>query len=208
MDKVDFGLVEAHLSPMKQEDVDSVVGVHMKAFQGFFLTFLGPRFLRELYRSIVIDPSGIAYVYRVDRRVLGFVAGTSQPAGFYRRLLRQRWWHFGWAATGPILRRPEIIPRLLRAFRMPEQVDTLAGCGTLMSIAVLPSSQSKGVGKILVQAFLQEATRRRLNQVNLTTDKVNNNSVNSFYRKLGFRCSRSFTTPEGRAMNEYIIDLP
>jgi GNAT superfamily N-acetyltransferase len=59
----------------------------------------------------------------------------------------------------------------------------------------------------LVNAFLEEAAKRGLRQVDLTTDKLNNDSVNAFYLRLGFVCSRCFVTAEGREMNEYSIDL-
>jgi len=46
-----------------------------------------------------------------------------------------------------------------------------------------------------------------LRYVDLTTDYMNNDSVNQFYTKLGFRCTRTIATPEGRKMNEYVLDL-
>ena len=199
-----------HLSlrQMTNNDIPVVVDVHRQGFTGFFLTFLGPTFLREFYTAALFDPSGINFVVERQDGVIGFIVGTEQPAGFYRRLLRQRWWRFGVASIPSLLRRPAILPRLLRAFAAPSAATQIAKCGTLMSIAVLPNTQSSGVGKMLVQAFLQEATRRGLHQVDLTTDRDHNESANHFYRKLGFVCVRSFVTPEGRAMNEYVIDLP
>ncbi len=193
--------------PMKPADITTVVDIHMQAFQNFFLTFLGPRFLRELYSSIRADPSGIAYVYNNGNGILGFVAGTDQPDGFYRRLLVHRWWRFGLASIGPVLSKPSILPRLLRAFNKPGEVKAEQNTGTLMSIATLPNAQNKGIGQILVKAFLNEASRRDLKYVNLTTDQDNNQKANIFYQKLGFTCARSFTTPEGRRMNEYIIQI-
>ena len=41
----------------------------------------------------------------------------------------------------------------------------------------------------------------------LTTDDSNNEAVNAFYRKCGFRIERQYVTPEGRSMNEYWIDV-
>lgn len=192
---------------VEPSDVSTIVNIHLAAFPGFFLTFLGPAFLREFYQAIASDPSGIAYVGEQSGRVVGFVVGTDQPAGFYRRLLRRRGWRFGLASVGAVLRRPAVVPRLLRAFSMPHQAASLAEAGTLMSIAVLPVCQGSGVGQALVKAFLQEAARRNLNQVNLTTDRINNEATNGFYQRLGFICVRSFITPEGRAMNEYVIEL-
>ena len=76
-----------------------------------------------------------------------------------------------------------------------------------MSIAVAPEAQGLGAGQLLVDAFLIEASHRNLNQVVLTTDKQNNERVNLFYCKYGFKLERSFFTHEGREMNEYSFDV-
>jgi len=76
-----------------------------------------------------------------------------------------------------------------------------------MSIAILPEYQNKGIGKALVQEFLNEMQQCGMRQVNLTTDKDGNDAVNAFYARLGFQLVRSFVTPEGRWMNEYTISL-
>lgn len=76
-----------------------------------------------------------------------------------------------------------------------------------MSLCVLPSIQGCGLGKALVDAFLKESEARGVEAVDLTTDAVANDSVNQFYRKLGFELSRTFVTPEGRRMNEYVISF-
>jgi len=194
-----------NIREMNIDDVDSVVNVHLLSFQGFFLSFLGSQFLSELYAGILEDSTGISFVYSEEARILGFAAGTSKPAGFYSGLLHRRWWRFGLASLVPILKNPLIIPRLLRAFRKPQDVSDGPDIGTLMSIAVSPNSQGRGIGQSLVKAFLEEAAQRGLKYVDLTTDKNNNDAVNQFYQRLGFRCSRTFVTSEGRDMNEYLI---
>jgi len=194
--------------PMKLEHIKSVVDVHLQSFRGFFLSFLGREFLSELYRGIVTDPSGIAFVVVAYERVIGFVAGTDHPAGFYKRLLGKRWWRFGLASLPAIIKTPQVFFRLIRALSMPTQVTAENDRGTLMSIAVLPGKQNKGTGHLLTKTFLEEAKERGLRQVDLTTDKLNNDSVNAFYIREGFYLTRSFETPEGREMNEYVINLP
>ena len=166
-------------------DVPTVVKVHLEGFPGFFLTFLGDSFLRELYSAILVDQDGICFVASDENGVVGFVAGTAQPAGFYRRLLQQRWWRFAFASVIPVLKRPTIVPRLLRAFSMPDQVTHQTRRGTLMSIAVLPGSQGMGGGRTLVLAFLDAAAKRGLHQVDLTTDRDNNAAANRFYQNMG-----------------------
>ncbi len=76
-----------------------------------------------------------------------------------------------------------------------------------MSIAVVPEAQGFGVGQKLVHAFLVEASRRGCEHVNLTTDRLNNESANRFYQRLGFSLFNNYITPEGREMNEYLIAL-
>jgi ribosomal protein S18 acetylase RimI-like enzyme len=77
--------------------------------------------------------------------------------------------------------------------------------GTLMSLAVMRDSQGRGIGRQLVSAFLEISRKRQVDTVNLTTDVVDNDCANEFYRKMGFTCARAFATPEGRLMNEYIV---
>ncbi len=192
---------------MQSRDIDSVTRVHMDGFQGFFLTFLGPAFLREFYIGICEDPSGIALVYDKDS-ILGFVVGTVGPSGFYKRLIQKRWWKFGLASLRPFIRKPSIAPRLLRAFTLPGTTAKIEPrTGTLMSLAVVQRCQGNGVGKQLVLSFLERCRERQLEIVNLTTDAVGNEATNEFYRKMGFTFAKVFTTPEGRLMNEYMIRL-
>ena len=125
---------------MQQADVELCVQVHQQAFPGFFLTFLGPSFLKELYSAILLDASGIGFLSEMDGKPLGFVIETSNPTGLYSRLLRKRWWNFGIASLGALAKKPDILPRLLRAFTMPGQKIAVPICGTLMSIAVYPDA--------------------------------------------------------------------
>lgn len=193
---------------MRKEDVREIVNVHISAFPGFFLTFLGPAFLCELYRAIVADVTGIGFVYEYDGQIGGFVAGTADDSGFYGRLLRRKWWRFAAASVGAAIRQPTIIPRLLRALGKPRECPGNARTASLMSIAVAPDARRNGVGRRLVEAFVAEAEHRGAGWVSLTSDRRGNDGPNAFYRRLGFVCHRSFTTPEGREMNEYILGVP
>ena len=76
-----------------------------------------------------------------------------------------------------------------------------------MSIAVLPREQRGGIGHELVRRFLEEASLAGSNQVDLTTNRYDNENTNRFFQKLGFRIESSFSTPEGLEMNRYVIDL-
>lgn len=194
---------------MNQGHVPQVVDVHLAGFAGFFLSFLGPSFLRELYSSLIGDPYGVCLVaLDAADEVVGFAAGTSKSSGVYSRLLRQRLIPFALAVLPAILKKPAILPRLWRGITNPQsQPASDQKRGRLMSIAVDPPQQGKGIGKLLVKDFLELISQRGVHQVDLTTDKVDNQATNLFYQRLGFIIERSYTTPEGREMNQYLIDL-
>lgn len=178
----------------------------MSSFPGFFLTFLGPQFLRLLYREINENPQGILNVAVINTRITGFVAGVTEQAGFYRDLVRRRKWAFAMAALSALARRPLIAPRLMRALKKPRDSSASAPA-CLMSIAVAPASASIGLGTALVRSFCEELRRRSICTFCLTTDRDGNDNVNNFYRTRGFELTQTFRTPEGRWMNEYIMKI-
>lgn len=192
------------IRPMTLADVRAVTEVHLAAFPGFFLSFLGRGFLEQLYRGIVDDPTGIAFVATSSGAVSGFVAGTSAPARFYRRLLGRRVVAFAWHSGLAVLRRPGSLPRLLRAFTKSSDAPPEATArAELMSLAVHPLHREGGLGAQLVEVFHSGAVALGARSVFLTTDASGNENVNRFYERCGFTLSRTFTTPEGRSMNEY-----
>ncbi len=195
------------ITKMDSTLISGVVSVHLMAFKNFFLSSMGEIFLTVFYQRAIKDPTTIAYVYCDQDKIIGFVLGSFLPSAFFKRLIKKSWLKFGLAALPAFLRSPAILPRLLRAFSMPSQPLPAPNCATLMSIAVDPACQGSGAGGLLVSAFLEEARQRGLTWVNLTTDAENNAAVNRFYQANGFTLHRTYTTPEGRGMNEYLIQL-
>lgn len=203
-----MGSCTNNLHPLRSNFISAVVAIHLSSFPGFFLSFLGHRFLSLFYSGISAAPEGIAFVYLNDVGVpVGFVVGTSNPGGFYSRLLKRDWLKFALVSIVPVLKKPTVIWRIARAVSHPSanpNDDAVAG---IFSVGVLPEAQGKGKGAELVRAFLCEARDRGCERVFLTTDRDNNEATNKFYGKLGFKIERQYVTPEGRRMNEYWFDL-
>jgi ribosomal protein S18 acetylase RimI-like enzyme len=192
--------------PMAKSDLHRVVEIHLAAFPEFFLSFLGPRFLRLLYAgAVALDE--IALVATLDFAIVGLAMGSAAPARFFSRLLRRNAPAFALAAVPALLRRPTAAARLARALLKPAHAERPAGTATLMSLAVDPMRQARGIGKALVIGFLDEAARRGARRVELTTDKLANERSNRFYAGLGFSVTRELRTPEGRLMNEYLLEI-
>lgn len=193
---------------MEPNDVCQVITTHLASFPGFFLSFLGPRFLSLYYLNISRVPEGICYVYlNQNNEMVGFIVGALNPNGFYSRLLKRDWFRFTIASLGAVLKKPSIIKRLARAFLHPAGNPVGDDVAGLFSIGVLPEYQGKGVGKELVVAFFKDAEQRGCKKVYLTTDQEKNDKINAFYQSLGFNVERQYLTPEGRRMNEYWKNL-
>jgi GNAT superfamily N-acetyltransferase len=180
--------------------------MHLAAFPGFFLSRLGPRFLREFYAGFVDDPGAVtAVAVAEDGHVRGVVVGTLQPAGFFLRLLKRRWWAFAGASIAVVLRHPRRLPRLLGALRYRGAVPLEVSGALLSSICVAPDAQGAGVGRGLLTAFEEVVDNEGLSAY-LVTDRDDNDATNLFYISNGWRLAGSYTTPQGRAMNCYVHD--
>jgi hypothetical protein len=101
---------ELSVRPMSGEDVDRVTQVHLGAFSGFFLSFLGRRFVRLFY-SETVALGEIAFVAECEGIVVGLVAGSSHPGRFFERLLQRRLLAFATAALPAVMRRPSVAIR-------------------------------------------------------------------------------------------------
>lgn len=192
---------QIELRHLRAADVDACVAIHVEAFPGFFLSQLGPRFLREFYCGFLDDPEAIALVAVDDTgSVLGVLVGTLRPDGFFTRLLRRRWAAFAIASTALALRRPAHIPRLLRAVGYRGQVALDVDGALLSSICVRRSVQAGGTGSRLLGAF-QDTVRDAGTTAYLLTDRHDNEPANAFYSRNGWTFAGSLETREGRSMN-------
>ena len=184
--------------------LDSVVSIHLATFRGFFLTFMGRGFLKQMYRSycehnesdllVAVDSSGT---------VVGFLAYSEDMSGLYKYMIKRHIVVFAWYSLGAFLRRPKIFIRLIRAFLKPGEAKRNENYVELASIGVDPNVKSKGIGTAMIHALKERVDFSKHQYISLETDALNNKTANCFYVKNGFVLHRVFETREGRIMNEY-----
>lgn len=197
------------LRAMTRSDVDWVTRVHCEAFPEFFLTQLGPRFVREFYAAQVDDPRCVALVASAEgsEEIVGAVVGTSEPHGFYRRLARTRWPRFAVAAIPLCLRSPRAAVRVVRGLGYSGSAGGYSQGALLSSICVSPRVQGAGVGKLLERGWCASMAGMGVSSGYLTTDAVGNSATLTFYRGLGWRDTTEFRTAEGRRMKLFTKSL-
>lgn len=200
MDDVTFG-------PILRDDLGPLAILHRAAFPEFFLSKLGEPFLREFYKGFLLDPTSVAVIARDTKGVpIGAAVGSTEPAGYYHRLLRRQFVGLASASLLAIARRPRALLRLVRgAFYRGEVGDEpSAPHGALLSsICTGPTAQGQGVGTLLLQLWERQAAELGAKSAHLSTDAVDNEKANTFYDACGWSLEHEYRTREGRRMNLY-----
>lgn len=193
--------------PKEKKIINQVIEIHIKTFTGFFLTFMGKGFLKQMYRSYCKHAkSGLLVAFEKDKAI-GFLAYSNNLSGLYRYMLKTKLVSFAWYSLCAFIRKPKVFTRLVRAFLKPSETKRDEKYVELASIGVSPESKSKGVGSALISKLKQITDFNIYKYITLETDAVNNEIANNFYKKNGFELYREYKTHEGRKMNEYRISM-
>lgn len=191
---------------MTPSDLDAVVGIHRTAFPGFFLTRMGPHFLRAYYAAVLDFEASIALVASAAETDTpgGFAVGFRDPQGFYA-LFNSRKRNLLPAILLAVLRDPGLLPAILRNMRRVEaQAGHPVDAVELSSIAV--GEAGRGVGGALLEAFAAEARANGATRLVLTTDETGNDSVRAFYEARGFALD-GIETRNARRLCRYLREL-
>lgn len=180
-----------------------IVEIHMKSFTGFFLTFMGRGFLKQMYSAYCKHEESGLLVSFEENQPVGFLAYSGDFSGLYKYMIKTRLIPFAWYSLGAFLRKPKVFMHLIKAFLKPSEVKRKESYVELSSIGVLPEAKSKGIGSLLINNLKERVDFVKYKYINLETDAVNNEGANYFYQKNGFVLSRTYETDEGRKMNEY-----
>jgi len=129
-------------------DIGSIGRVHRAAFRFFFLTQLGPAFLRGYYRTLLEYPGGILLVAIRDKSVVGFAAGFIDPPGFYTVLGKKRM-RLGLAALPWLITHPANLARAVWNYRLTQEESretdpAIAQVAEWSSLGVRPNSPGLG----------------------------------------------------------------
>lgn len=185
------------------EDISDIVDVHIKGFYGFFLTLLGKKFLSELYRAFAFRDSGVLRVLCDENdNIIGFAAGTVNPAEFYRDLRKDKAISFLFKALPGLVNNPILVIKKLwyALFYKGEKPLTLLNAALLSSIAILPELSGRSLGKKLLVDYEECVKSLGCVSLYLTTDNDGNDGVVTFYKRNGYGIESEFVQADGRKM--------
>ncbi len=175
-------------------DAATAARLHAEQISDGFLSVLGPRFLRRLYRRINRSERSFLLIADCEGQPVGFIAGSADVAGLYRSFL----WRDGIAAAVPAA------GRLLSGWR--RVLETLrhgssdgAGVGRgveLLAVAVDPVWQGRGAGRMLVAAFLDEVAATPCDAAHVVVG-ADNAGAAALYEHAGFVATDRFELHPG-----------
>ena len=194
--------------PGTPADAAAAARLHAEQISQGFLSLLGPRFLRHLYRRISLDPSSFLIIVEdaagivvedaaggASGPAVGFVAGSTDVPGLYRSFL----WRDGIMAAPPAL--GHLVFHWRRVVETLRHGTSSDGSGTgrgaeLLAIAVDHGFQGKGRGQTLVTAFLAEVARRGIHAAHVVVGADNRGAV-ALYERAGFVAVERFELHPG-----------
>ncbi|MDO4562914.1 MAG: GNAT family N-acetyltransferase [Clostridia bacterium] len=192
----------------EKELVAQIVDIHMQTFTGFFLTFLGRGFLKELYKGFCTHEKSGLIIARSENGVVGFLAFSEDLSAFYKYLIKKSLLPFMYYGLGAFFRKPAIMARLVRSFLKPAESKRAESYVELSSIGVSPEAENKHIGRRMLNKLLSMYDgSSEFEYIKLETDAVNNEKANHFYAANKFVLCDTYQTKEGRQMNEYRYSL-
>ena len=189
-------------------EINQVVTIHKKAFNDFFLTQLGDKFLWVYYYSVSKNKNSILIGYYDDEKLLGFSCATFLSRGFHKNLVKENLLRFGIIGIKLIFTKPGSLIRILKNFsKSNKSIKDDGNYAELLSIGVYPGIQGSGIGKQLLTKLERQLSFNGIKLLSLTTDFYKNDKTIGFYKSLGYEIMYEFIAYPNRKMYRLIKNL-
>ncbi len=191
-----------------KHEIVQVVSIHKKAFNDFFLTQLGDKFLWLYYYTVSKNNKGILIGYYEDDNLLGFSCATTLSRGFYKALIIENSIKYGIFGIKLIFTKPCSLLRILKNFsKSNKSIKDDGNYAELLSIGVYPGIQGSGIGKQLLTELERQLSFNGIKLLSLTTDFYKNDKTIGFYKSLGYEIMYEFIAYPNRKMYRLIKNL-
>lgn len=198
----DPGVTGLEIRAASQWDAPVLARLHREAISTGFLPRLGGRFLTWIYRALIEWEEAVVLVAD-EGRVVGFIAGVADTAGFYKHFLR-RYGARAVLAAAPRLVQPATLRRAWETLRYGSDRGVKA---ELLSTAVAPSARRKGIAGQLGRSFLDAMQDRPVPEVRVVLG-TDNRAARALYESLGFGARREIEVHAGEKALEMVWSRP
>jgi len=154
------------------------------------LAELGASAVRRFYASVAGSSHLFGFAVLEAGEVLGAVVGSPEPDRAFEALSKR-------LIAQSVLQNPKVLPQMVWSrLRPAHEAARPEGSADLMYVFTRAAARGKGVGRALVQAFVDEGRTRGHRIVTLSVETDNAAAI-ALYEKLGFRVT-SPPQKEGR----------
>lgn len=200
---------EILIGKIQPKDIKEITKIHLEVFSSFFLSSLGPRFIKTYYHTFLKHPKAICFCAKekLTGEVLGFIFSCETSKGFHKSLVLRNILKYLLLALMIIFTNPKKIIRLLQNFEKKKMSKDSGEYSEILSIGVSKKHGGKGIGGILLETTEKALLTKGVNTITLTTDKLSNDKVLAFYARNGYSLYYSFESFPNRQMVKLIKNI-
>lgn len=201
--------VMASISPMGAGDTRAVADLHHAAMGTSLWAQLGRPFLAGLYGCLLEDPAFIAFVYREEGEIRGFIAGSEDVGQVYRRTVRRHFPRLVYLTLSGLRHHPRVVRRLFQTARyfqvsaVDPEVEKIKAESLFCSFA--PQLRGKRISGHINKVLFDELRYRGHTHVKITTETNNEGAIRQL-ESWGFERRGTFSF-YGKDMVAYVLDL-
>jgi len=182
-------------SELDENDLEQIAVSH-HAIMKTLLSDLGLPMVLKYYQVAQRQPSVIGFcAFSPSGELLGWAVGSPRPDAINRKLRLPLSWFLTHMArlafTHPIVLLQFVSSVLFASINLVLDEDALE----LTYIGVLPAQRGRGVGRDLLNVFIEASRKAGYHFVELSVE-VDNESAIALYKKMGFQIAQTFS--EGR----------
>lgn len=164
------------IRPMTAADVPDVARLHAAAMGSSLWAQLGPRFLRAVYRALVVHPDFRGYVYAEEGILRGFIAGSNHGPRMFRESTRRGALVLGLAALPGFLKRPGLLWHMAHSaqyFGRSEAAGLAGVTAESMFCSFEPNLRGRHISGLINKVLFDELAALGHQYVKVTTDADN-----------------------------------
>ena len=176
-------------------EIDKLADLHISVMHTL-LSDLGKSIVERYYQTAHNNPDVIGlYALSDDGAIIGWAMGSANPAALNNRLRKPLSWFFS-QLLRLVFSHPGIILDLFGSLISTSKANQLqADQLELTYIGIAKDAQGRGIGKFLLNAFVEAAHQANYKSIALSVETDNRTAI-SLYSRSGFAITQTFR--EGR----------
>lgn len=169
----------------KKQHIEEIAKMHLMLFQGDFLSEMGLEFNKIIYNGLLGCKTCILLV-AYEKKVLGIVSGTSNMKICFNGIIKKNFIKLSRLCLINGIKNPKLLLKVFATIIYPNKTFIKDIDAELISLAVIPEAQRKGIARILIIELEKELKLLNVTKYKLIVN-VSNVKANKFYIKNGFK---------------------